>query len=74
MCITDYCFVTAFLKNLRLSLTKNINNNHSVHGNEDFMNLITAEHLTHSYTERLLLDDTSFSLVSKKEYIEREER
>ena len=26
------------------------------------MNLITAEHLTHSYTERLLLDDTSFSL------------
>lgn len=52
----------AFLKNLRLSLTKNINNNHSVHGNEDFMNLITAEHLTHSYTERLLLDDTSFSL------------
>ena len=62
MCITDYCFVTAFLKNWRLSLTKNINNNHSVHGNEDFMNLITAEHLTHSYTERLLLDDTSFSL------------
>ena len=51
--------MTAFLKNLRLSLTKNINNNHSVHGNEDF---ITAEHLTHSYTERLLLDDTSFSL------------
>lgn len=39
-----------------------MNNNHSVHGNEDFMNLITAEHLTHSYTERLLLDDTSFSL------------
>lgn len=26
------------------------------------MNLITAEHLTHSYTERLLFDDTSFSL------------
>ena len=26
------------------------------------MNLITAEHLTHSYTERLLLDDASFSL------------
>lgn len=26
------------------------------------MNLITADHLTHSYTERLLLDDTSFSL------------
>lgn len=26
------------------------------------MNLITAEYLTHSYTERLLLDDTSFSL------------
>ena len=26
------------------------------------MNLITAEHLTHSYTKRLLLDDTSFSL------------
>lgn len=26
------------------------------------MNLITAEHLTHSYTERLLLDDTSFHL------------
>ena len=26
------------------------------------MNLITAEHLTHSYTERLLLDDASFHL------------
>ena len=26
------------------------------------MNLITAEHLTHSYTERLLLDDTAFHL------------
>lgn len=26
------------------------------------MNLITAEHLTHSYTERLLLNDTSFHL------------
>lgn len=30
------------------------------------MNLITAEHLTHSYTERLLLDDTSFSLGENK--------
>ena len=26
------------------------------------MNLITAEHLTKSYTERLLFDDTSFSV------------
>ena len=26
------------------------------------MNLITAEHLTHSYTERKLFDDASFSL------------
>ena len=26
------------------------------------MNLITIEHLTKSYTERLLFDDTSFSL------------
>ncbi len=26
------------------------------------MNLITAEHLTHSYTERILLDDVSFHL------------
>ncbi len=26
------------------------------------MNLITAEHITHSYTERLLFDDASFSL------------
>ena len=26
------------------------------------MNLITMEHLTKSYTERLLFDDTSFSI------------
>ena len=26
------------------------------------MNLITTEHLTHSYTERKLFDDASFSL------------
>ena len=26
------------------------------------MNLITAEHLTHSFTERKLFDDVSFSL------------
>ena len=26
------------------------------------MNLITAEHLTHSYTEKILFDDVSFSL------------
>lgn len=29
---------------------------------EIIMNLITAEHITHSYTERLLFDDLSFSL------------
>ena len=28
----------------------------------DPMNLITMEHLTKSYTERLLFDDTSFSI------------
>ncbi len=26
------------------------------------MNLVTAEHLTKSYTERLLFDDTDFSI------------
>ena len=26
------------------------------------MNLVTIEHLTKSYTERLLFDDTSFSI------------
>ena len=26
------------------------------------MNLVTAEHLTKSYTERLLFDDTAFSI------------
>ena len=26
------------------------------------MNLLTAEHLTKSYTERLLFDDTDFSI------------
>lgn len=29
---------------------------------EAFMNLITAEHLTHTYTGRLLFDDASFYL------------
>ena len=38
-------------------------NNKDIHlERQIFMNLITAEHLTHSYTERLLLNDTSFSL------------
>ncbi|WP_455056969.1 ABC-F family ATP-binding cassette domain-containing protein [Jutongia sp.] len=32
------------------------------------MNLITAEHLTHSYTERKLFDDASFSLNEQEKF------
>ena len=30
------------------------------------MNLITAEHLTHSYTERVLFENAAFSLNEKE--------